>query len=286
MHPIRIALLLPAASDGNAASEQSPHLSAVTGEIIAHLRAMGVCVDLITPEGAALDIADAILRPEHDLYVLKSRSALVLSLAGALTKQGAQIVNTYWSSAHTRDKIATMAVLSAHGVPVPPSWATGDAAQLHPVLQAGPLWVKPRCGSHGAGIRRITEPADMVGLEASSDAHGLPLPLFAQREVPSSGQDLKVYVVGDWAWAISRPFPARTLADKLGTPADLPPRIRDIALTVGRALGLELYGVDFLTTGDGLWVVDVNAFPGYKGVPAAPRHIAEYLYRRARGEQR
>jgi ribosomal protein S6--L-glutamate ligase len=107
--------------------------------------------------------------------------------------------------------------------------------------------------------------------------------VFAQREVPSAGRDLKVYVVGDQMWAITRPFPARTLADKLGAPARVPPGIREAAVACGRALGLELYGVDFLVAGDEFFAVDVNAFPGYKGVPDAPRAVAEHLHGRLNG---
>ena len=43
------------------------------------------------------------------------------------------------------------------------------------------------------------------------------------------------------------------------------------------ALGLDVYGVDFLVAGDEFFAVDVNAFPGYKGVPQAPAAIADYL---------
>jgi ribosomal protein S6--L-glutamate ligase len=277
--PPRIAFLaLPATPD------HQPHLSGVMQEIIAHLQAMGALVDFIVPEATALDIADiANARPAHDLYVLKSKSALALSLAGLLTRNGAQVVNTFWSSALTRDKIAATAVLAACGVPVPASWATGRTEPLRPLVQAGPIWIKPQRGSRGEGVQRIAEPSGLDTLEAPSDAHGLPLPLLAQREAPSDGQDLKMYVVGDRAWAITRPFPAQSLADKLGAPVAMSPRARAIATNAGRALGLELYGVDFMMSGDELCVVDVNAFPGYKGVPEAPRHIAGYLYQRALG---
>ena len=61
----------------------------------------------------------------------------------------------------------------------------------------------------------------------------------------------------------------------------LRPAVRDAALACGRALGLELYGVDFLEAGDKFFAVDVNALPGYKGAPEAPRALVDYLYRRA-----
>jgi ribosomal protein S6--L-glutamate ligase len=249
-------------------------------EVVVRLQALGVKVDLVVPEAALHDVAS--LQPRHDLYVLKSKSPLALSLAGALTEAGARVVNTFWSSNLARDKIAATAVLAAFGVPVPPSWAAGKPAHLRTLLHDRPLWVKPQRGSRGAGVRRLNGPHEIDDLDAPQDPYGLPLPLFAQHEAPSNGRDLKVYVVGSHTWAITRPFPALTVADKQGQPVPLPENIHACALKVGKALGLEIYGVDFLTAHDKFWVVDVNAFPGFKGVPEAPRCIARHLFDRTR----
>ena len=256
-----------------------PSVSVVTAEIIACLRERGVWVDLVVPEDGPLDLAE--IRPTHDLYVLKSKTPLALSLAGALTAAGARVVNTVRSCHLTRDKITATAVLAASGVPVPASWTTGRATLLRPLLEEAPLWVKPQRGSQGRGVRRLRGLTDLDDCEVPTDPYGLPLPLFAQREVSSDSQDLKVYVVGDELWALAKPFPARTAQDKMGTPAHLPPDIRTAALVCGEVLGLELYGVDFLVAGDRFFAVDVNAFPGYKGAVEASRYLAAYLYERA-----
>jgi ribosomal protein S6--L-glutamate ligase len=254
-------------------------LSAVTTDIVERLRADGARVDLLVPEDAPLDCADLAGEPGHDLYVLKAKTALTLGIAGAMTAAGARVANTFAASSLTRDKLASTAVLAGSGVPVPPSFATGQADLLRQMFGGGPLWLKPPRGSQGAGVRRLASAADLSRTDAALtlDAHALPVPLFAQSEVPSGGSDLKVYVVGDQLWAIKRPFPALTLAEKLGEPARVSPPIRDAALACGAALGLELYGVDFLVAGDEFFVVDVNAFPGYKGIPGAPAAIADYL---------
>lgn len=272
---MRIAFLLGRASP----DDPAPVVSAVTAETIARLRGRGAEVDLLVADDRAWDVAE--LRPRHDLYVLKVKSPLTLSLAGVLTEYGATVVNTARACMLARDKIAATAVLAGSGVPVPPSWATGRTAALAPPPAAGPLWLKPPRGSRGEGVRRVDEGVCLDGAIALADPYGLPLPLFAQAEAPSDGRDIKAYVVGDRLWAIARPWPARTLAEKHGMPFLLPPPLEAAARACGRALGLELYGVDFLVAGDQFAVVDVNALPGYKGIADAPRHLAEYLRERA-----
>jgi ribosomal protein S6--L-glutamate ligase len=275
----RIAFLLQRSQTEPSAGSE-PRLSMVTTEIVARLRDVyGARVDLLTPEDRTLELGH--LGAEHDLYVLKAKTPITLAVAGAAAAAGARVINSFESSTLTRDKLATTAVLAASGVPLPPSWATGRPELLRDVLDRGPLWIKPQRGSQGHGVRRLTSTAEFDGAACSArDAYGLPVPVFAQQDVPSGGRDLKVYVVGEQMWAITRPFPARTLEDKLGAPCRVPPMIREAAVACGRALGLELYGVDFLVAGDQFFAVDVNALPGYKGVPEAPAAIADYVYER------
>ena len=283
---MRIAFLLQASK----ADRHGPGLARVTADTIARLRERGAQVDVMVAGAQVLEMA-ALARPQHDLYVLKSKAPLTHSLAGVLEVAGASVVNTFSASTLTWDKIATTQALAAAGVPVPASWATGRAAALRPLLITGPLWVKPQHGKSGRGVRRVEGPA---GLDASLadeplDPYGFPLPLFAQRDVASGGLDFKVYVVGDRVWSIVKPWPPRTPHDKIGTSVPLQPVIREAALATGHALGLELYGVDFLLPQDGsgeFYVVDVNAFPGYNGLAEAPAALADYLYQRGRGQWR
>jgi ribosomal protein S6--L-glutamate ligase len=271
---VRIAFLLKAeGADGQ------PRVSGVTGEVIGRLRERGALVDLLVPDAEPFDLAD--VRCAHDLYVLKEKTPLIMGFAAALTVAGATVVNSVRSQNLTRDKVAATAVLAGAGVLVPPSWATGDPSRVASLVADGPVWVKAARGSRGAGVSRVTDATALDLAPHVRDVYGLPLPLFAQREVPSRGRDLKVFVVGEEMWATARVFPARTIEEKLGTPVAVGPDVRKAALACGQALGLELYGVDFLEDEDRLWAVDVNALPGYKGAPEAPRALADYLYHRA-----
>jgi ribosomal protein S6--L-glutamate ligase len=271
---MRIAFLLQRTQP----NDPTPRINPVTDEVIACLRARGVHVDLLVPENDPVVLGE--FQSLHDLYVLKSKTPLALSLAGALAMAGAITLNTVESCNLARDKIVCTALLAWRGVPVPPSWATGQPSKL-PHLWEGPLWIKPQRGSKGRGVVRVESPAELGLLKPLWDPFGLPLPLFAQAEVPFEGDVLKVYVVGDRAWAVSKPWPVRTLEDKNGRRAFLPPDIEAAAIACGHALGLEIYGVDVLVRGDAFYVVDVNAFPGFRGPPEGPACIADYIYERA-----
>jgi ribosomal protein S6--L-glutamate ligase len=68
-------------------------------------------------------------------------------------------------------------------------------------------------------------------------------------------------------------------------PDQVPAEWSEVALRAGAALGLNLFGVDLLVTDRGPVVIDVNAFPGFRGAhqPAASMlrflesHVAERM---------
>lgn len=271
---MRIAFFM----QGIAGDSSTPHVSAVMEHVFRSLRQAGAELDLLVAESRTWDLAR--FQPDHDLYVLKSKSPLTLSLAAILSGQQALVVNSVEGCRLARDKIAATVALAARNLPVPPAWTTGHGRLLLPLINDGALWLKARSGSKGRGVSRVVDAADAVFEENPTDSHGLPLPLFAQRDVASPGWDTKVYVVGERQWAITRPWPVRTEQDKQGEPASIDEDLRAAAAMCGKALGLEIYGVDFLIAGRERHIVDVNAFPGFKGIAEAPGEIAHYLLRR------
>ena len=215
---------------------------------------------------------------EHDLYLLKSHTELSLSVAGVLDARGACLLNPYRSCIATQNKIVAARRLRAAGVPIPRCWVTGDLASLESVVAERPLIVKPYMGHRGAGIHVVRNRDELAGVPAPA------VPVLIQEHVEGSGEDLKVYVVGDEVFAVRKPFSADSFA-RPGRPCALEPEVRDVALRCGQALGLGLYGIDLIESADGPVVVDLNYFPGYKGVPGAAPLIADYIEDYARGRR-
>lgn len=244
----------------------------VISKVMLELQGRGWHVDARITENEALSIEDFCV--EYDLYVLKSSSPMTDQLAALIAANGGRTLNDIAAVQRIRNKISVDKFLRDRGIPIPESYI-GGAAQLEAVLEErGPLIVKPIGGRHGVGIR-IVRNAEELGQAASGDG------VYAQEFKSGDGFDRKIYVIGGEPWASKKAFaPAASYLEE-ARPVGLTKEMRAVALRVGELLGLEIYGVDMIESGDGLWVVDVNGFPGFKGLPGVVPALASYIDRRA-----
>ena len=171
-----------------------------------------------------------------------------------------------------RDKIITFQILLAADVPVPETYAVSRLDQLTPLLEEGPLVVKPYKGSDGRGVHVVWD-ADELDQEPSRGE-----PLFAQRYHEPQGRDRKIYCIGGQLFGVKRVWPAHTYQEKLGEPFTITPELHEIALACGRTFGIDFYGLDIIESDGKPYVVDMSSFPGFKGVPDAALRLADYIF--------
>jgi ribosomal protein S6--L-glutamate ligase len=55
------------------------------------------------------------------------------------------------------------------------------------------------------------------------------------------------------------------------------PELVRLVRRCGEVFGLDLYGVDLVKTPKGYSVIEVNCFPGYKGVPQGGERISKFV---------
>src|SRR5947207_888925 len=156
----------------------------VVRETFRILSKRGVKLDLIRPEDRMANLAD--LRVENDLYIVKSGTELALSVAGALHALGAATLNPYPTVAMMGNKIIVTRMLKEAGVPTPDTYVASDPSDFRPLLEFGPLILKPYRGSRGAGIHIVREPQEL-------DALNLDGLMLAQRYHTPDGPDWKVH---------------------------------------------------------------------------------------------
>jgi ribosomal protein S6--L-glutamate ligase len=250
--------------------KKSGREGSVMEEAARHLDERGVSIDTIHPDEMMIDVAT--IHVAHDLYILKAGTPAALSLAGLIDLAGGRLLNPYPVVTRIKDKVLASRILADAGVPTPETFIAAERAQLLKPLADGPLIAKPFIGgSQGRGVEIVRNEDDLSKIAPDGGI------IFAQRYYEPDGRDHKIYRIGEQLFGVRRVWPARTLEDKLGEPFVLTAEMSEITRQCGQAFGIDLYGLDIIFSGGRPFVVDINTFPGFKGVPEAGRHLADYI---------
>lgn len=243
-------------------------------------------VEFVVPGAERLfDIPDE--PPDWAAALSRGRDLTGLALLSAVSALGVLAFNAPHAIELVRNKIAMQAVLHQHHLPMPASWFAADASAFATVAAARfPLVVKPFDGDGARGLWLLRRPQDALHLPPMRADRSIYL---AQQLLDTDGWDLKLYGIGSDVWAVRKPSPVEfgEAGPATTRPAmaeaevvDLDAWLRDIALTCGRACGLDLWGVDVALTPAGPFIIEVNDFPTYSAVPGAGACIAGHVLAR------
>ena len=243
----------------------------VMKQVIELLRGQGYYVELINPDSTRFDLTN--IRVEHDLYIIKSGTDAAFTLAGMLHALGANTLNPYPIVAQIRNKLISTTLLQKKGVPTPETYMVSDMNDLSPLLEDGPLILKPYCGSRGEGVNIVNHSNELDHLI-------YPRPILAQRyyKPDLAGMDHKVFCIDGQLFGILRRWPLPSYEHKKGEPFTLSKELEHIAYQVGKIFDIRLYGMDIIISAGKPYVVDVNKFSSFMGVPNGPQLIADYIH--------
>ena len=242
----------------------------------------GCAVPLVVPgDDQLFEVPTAA--PPWDAVLSRGRDLAGLGILAATSALGVLAINSPQAIDVVRNKIAMQAVLLDHGLPLPKTWFAGSPTIFRSLARDRfPLVVKPFDGDGSRGIALLIRPSDVCLLPPLVGRRSLYL---AQEYLETDGWDLKLYGIGNQVWAVRkpspvslrRPGPASVKVAPGGELVELDTQLRDIALTCGRACGLELWGVDVAMTPSGPRIIEVNDFPTYSAVPGAGAAIARHV---------
>jgi len=250
-----------------------PSGASVLSLVAEHLRRAGAEVPTRVVGPAEVGVPEELHRA--DVVALRDLGPAGSSVAHRLEAAGVRCCNRAAATALTTRKEAVVTALAAAGVAVPPGVVVPTWADARLLGARGPVVAKALDGRGGTGVVL----AERGGL---AERAPFPGPYLVQERLAHDGPDRKVFVIGHRVWGVLRPWPPTGLADKRGQPFDPTPDEVAVAVASGAALGLEVFGVDLVPTGEGPVVVDVNAFPGFKGVEGAAAALAAHLLSLAR----
>lgn len=218
-------------------------------------------------------IAEEQGHPQADLYLLKSHAPQALDVAHYLERQGVLVVNSWASSVACQDRAVMAQRMHEAGLHWPRTWnyATLQALLSDSNKLAGllfPLIIKSHYSHRGDLVDKLHNLEQLQALEQEWSQE----PVVLQEFAAGDGWDIKLWIIDQKIFAARRRTPLEANASKEDFPIpsdELPADWAHIALEIGRVFNLRLYGVDLLITGGGPVIVDVNSFPGFRGVPGS-----------------
>jgi len=232
------------------------------------LVATGHEVVVLEPHASVADLNEAVFDPGYDAFVLRTYSSGPgLSLLEAASEAGVTTINDARAVRRVRDKVVAAAVARANDIPFPRTSFVADPGLLLRLPDKEfPLVVKPSNGGWGEGIHLIQSRDEVSSLEWAGSAGPF---LVAQPWVANSGYDVKLYNTGRAIYAVRRRSPLLGPREEPDELIPTTPALRRLAERVGRAFGLDIYGVDVVDGPNGWMVVDVNDFPSFPCKPEA-----------------
>ncbi len=223
---------------------------------------------------------------QADLYLLKSHAPQALEVAHELEQRGALVVNSWASSVACQDRVLMAQRMHEAGLPWPRTWHYGrladaigaDSINRVPTEEGPgyPVIVKSYYSHRGDLVAFVRSFEEWEKLAAEWGEE----PIVLQEYAESDGWDIKMWVIDEQIFAARRRTPLEPDAPKedfVIAPGDLPREWAEITREIGRVFDLRLYGVDLLVTNKGPMIVDVNSFPGFRGVPGADTALVELV---------
>ena len=238
----------------------------------------GHTVDLLEPQAMVTCLSD-LTEHGYDAYVLKTLSdGPGLSILEAAEAVGIPTINNSRAIRLVRDKAVAAAFALAHGLPLPSTYFVAHPRLLTQIPPEDyPLVIKPSNGSSNRGIYRLNSPAELEALVITEANDSF---FLAQRYAENTGFDIKLYVTGKEVFAVAKKSPLQPEITEGLIPVT--PRLRKLALDVGKLFGLDIFGIDVVETANGLMIVDINDFPSFGMVPRATARVSEYVLHAAK----
>lgn len=202
----------------------------------------------------------------------------------------------------SRDKLRATQLLARAGVAIPKTVFSRNETDIEALLEeigGTPAIIKLARGTHGNGVVLAeTKKAAKSVLQAfyltNADGTNVLLQEFIKE---SAGVDIRAFVVGSQVVAsmkrqsLDDDFRSNLHRGGEGVAIKLTDEERKMCVKAAKAMGLTVAGVDFMRSGRGALVLEVNASPGFGIEKVTGRDVAgkilDYIQRNAkRGNKR
>ncbi len=218
--------------------------------------------------------------PELDAAIVRRGAAiedLEITMVNQLEHTGVPVLNATYPLLVSRDKYWSLRRLADHGLPVPRTVVIHDAKSIenaYKVVGEPPVILKILRGMRGTGVMIAESRKSVRSILETFQSQGTRL-LLQEYVSESEGADTRVLVIGGQVVsAMRRQAPLGEFRSNIhrggtGHLVQLDARSKQIARQGARIVGLDVAGVDLITTREGPKIMEINSSPGFDGLEKA-----------------
>ena len=218
-----------------------------------------------------------------DLIIARTGSEtsyFTLAVLRHFERQGVPMINSPAAIEAVADKLETLQILSAAGLPIPKTILCKFPVDVNVVERelGFPVVVKTLRGTRGNGVLLCSNREQFNDLASLLDGAQSGADFIFQEYVRAShGRDVRVLVVnGRAVTAMERrssdgSFKSNISLGGVGTAFKPPQAMSELAVRVAEVLNLDVAGVDILFDESGYRICEANSAPGFQGLERACR---------------
>ncbi len=202
-----------------------------------------------------------------------------ISVLNSLEGSGVLCINKASTLLKTKDKLLTLQLLAAEGIPVPKTLLLSFPAPLELIEKefSYPLVLKVIGGSKGDGVVLIDSRKQLKNMVQMFEAGGITEDVLVQEFIESSkGRDLRILLAGHEPITamVRKNMKADGFKSNYSTGGtvesfELTEQAIELAKKVSKIIDLNIGGIDLLFTEDGFKVCEANSMPGFQGMEKA-----------------
>jgi ribosomal protein S6--L-glutamate ligase len=214
---------------------------------------------------------------ESSLVVQRGLDQAGLALAARLEDAGVRCINPIAATLTCHDRASVMRALSDADIPVPETRVVPTWMEFLSLANGRQIVAKTLDGNAGRGVNVLISPSGILPSDAPFEG-----PFIAQQYLPNSSTVQKLYVAGHQTRGLLKNSPLLPEPIDASVPFEVDPELQDVAARIAEALQLDVFGADIILGPDGPAVIDVNPFPGFRGVREGPSPITSLRFRTPR----
>lgn len=218
--------------------------------------------------------------PELDAAITRRGAGiddLEITMVNQLEHTGVPVLNPTYPLLVSRDKYWSLRRLADHGLPVPRTVVIHDPKSIeraYQVVGEPPVILKVLRGMRGTGVMIAESRKSVRSILETFQSQGTRV-VLQEYVSESEGADTRVLVIGGKVVAAMRrqapvgEFRSNIHRGGTGHLVQLDSRSKEIARQSARIIGLDVTGVDLISTKEGPKVMEINSSPGFDGLEKA-----------------